>query len=90
MVRRLACVIGIAFALGGCPGGVPPQHDGGPDAEIRIDARPVPDGAPGPDATTCFVAATGKTGICEDVAVCTGTTTAGLCPGAANIQCCTN
>jgi hypothetical protein len=83
MVRRLAFVI--AVTLAGCPGGVPPQHDGGPDA--AVDAAPVPDTGV-PDATTCMTG--GKTGICEDVTKCTGTTTAGLCPGPANIQCCTN
>ena len=34
--------------------------------------------------------ANGVAGVCMDTAVCTGTSTAGLCPGASNIQCCTN
>ncbi len=37
--------------------------------------------------TPCSVA--GVSGTCEDVTTCTGTSTAGYCPGPANIQCCT-
>jgi hypothetical protein len=40
-----------------------------------------------PTAPSCT--ADGVAGVCMDTSQCTGTSTAGLCPGAANIQCCT-
>ena len=46
----------------------------------------------GVDYGPCTVTATGQTGTCIDTAQCAsegGTSTADLCPGAANIQCCT-
>ncbi|MFK7988519.1 MAG: N-acetylmuramoyl-L-alanine amidase, partial [Sandaracinaceae bacterium] len=42
---------------------------------------------PAPAGPSCR--ARGTTGTCMNVSACAGTTTAGLCPGAANIQCCT-
>lgn len=38
------------------------------------------------DGATCTLG--GKTGVCIDVAKCTGTHSAGLCDGPANVQCC--
>jgi hypothetical protein len=46
----------------------------------------------GADYGSCTVTATGATGTCIDTAQCAsegGTSTADLCPGPANIQCCT-
>ena len=46
----------------------------------------------GVDYGPCTVTATGATGICIDTAQCAsegGTSTANLCPGPANIECCT-
>ena len=46
----------------------------------------------GVDYGPCTVTATGETGTCIDTAQCAsegGTSTADLCPGPANIQCCT-
>jgi hypothetical protein len=42
---------------------------------------------PPPPAPSCH--ANGVTGTCQDVSTCSGHSTPGLCPGAANIQCCT-
>jgi hypothetical protein len=41
---------------------------------------------PGAGDATCTLG--GKSGVCIDVAKCTGTHSAGLCDGPANVQCC--
>jgi lysozyme len=49
-------------------------------------------GDSGTDYGTCTVTASGDTGVCIDTAECAsegGTSTADLCPGPSNIQCCT-
>ncbi len=49
-------------------------------------------GDAGPDYGTCTVAATSEMGVCIDATECAnegGMSTADLCPGPANIQCCT-
>jgi lysozyme len=60
------------------------------NGSLPIDGGAGSDG--GVDYGPCTVAATGETGTCIDTAQCAsegGTSTADLCPGPANIQCCT-
>lgn len=57
----------------------PPEHS----AASKAADAPAP--APTIDPT-CTLG--GKTGVCIDVARCTGTHSAGLCDGPANVQCC--
>lgn len=63
------------------------------DSGTTVDAgQAQPDGgAPDAGPAPVLCTANGIPGTCLDVAVCTGTRepTPGLCPGAANIQCCT-
>jgi hypothetical protein len=53
----------------------------------------VPPGDGSTPATPCTVTTTGETGVCLDTSVCAsmgGTSTPNYCPGASNIECCTN
>lgn len=68
------------------------------DMALNLDAAPEPepvdmaldlDAAPEPDPGWGPCAVDGVPGRCIDVADCAGVTTAGLCPGPAQIQCCT-
>jgi len=79
------------------------KEDGGwgPATELRLQRSPVTGFPIGPKCNSpttptnstrdapvsCTVA--GQAGLCLNTADCTGTSTAGYCPGASNIQCCT-
>jgi len=94
-VKTRWILLGLVFA-GGC--GVPEPGDlEGDGGELDAAAPPPGDAAPPPrdgavsvdgsSAPSCR--AGGVPGVCIDIATCAGTHTAGLCPGPANIQCCT-
>eukprot|EP00755_Sulcionema_specki_P034661 Sspe_Gene.103352::Locus_79171_Transcript_1_1_Confidence_1.000_Length_960::g.103352::m.103352 len=46
--------------------------------------------SPAPAPSTSCQLPDGTQGMCKDVGACNGITTSGHCPGATNIQCCTN
>lgn len=87
----------LAFAVAGCDAGPAPADAGARDA--GMDGAALPLDAASDDAATRvdsgFIGspcvANGQPGTCENVADCTGdrAPTPGLCPGPAEIQCCT-
>ena len=78
---------------GGCGASEPAGGDGAVDDGGVVDAAVVDDGGNLlPDGAAdggLPCRANGVMGVCVDISQCTGTRTAGLCPGPASIQCCT-
>jgi hypothetical protein len=97
-VRAILALAAVLAACGAAPGSSDASLPTSPDSGLNpVDAGPGSDGGEAdaglsPDAG-CFIAPPGVFGQCLETSACAAlgpyTSTAGYCPGPADIQCCT-